>query len=146
MSGPDRATLAVKANHNLKPIHDLNTPTHSPTKHNARVYRLQPTQGPALTVAVPVCTEVNPLTPARASWPAPQPLHPTQWPTPPPGKSVIKVGLDIDLKQSAAGHVVYTVPPHPNPLPWGEGVTLSVSGRCAGGPLCYWLPNDSPSP
>ena len=111
MSGPDGATLLVKINVNLKPIHDLNTPTQSPTKRNARVYRLQPAKvvagsAPAVLtvvatvpVAATVCTKVDPLTPAKAPWPAPQPLHPTEFPTPPPGKSVIKAGLDIDLQR-----------------------------------------------
>jgi hypothetical protein len=83
--------------HHLKPIHDLNTPTQSRTKRNARVYRLQ--TAPAAPSSAPFCATVDPLTAARAPWPAPQPLHPTQFPTPPPGKSVIKVGLDIDLQR-----------------------------------------------
>lgn len=72
--------------HNLKPIHDLNTPTHSRTKRNARVYRLQPAKtvagsapaalpGPAATPAV--CTQAELAAPAKAPWPrpAPQPLE-----------------------------------------------------------------------
>jgi hypothetical protein len=103
VSGPDGATLQVKANINLKPIHDLNTPTQSRTKRNARVYRLQPAQA-APAPARPATVAPASLAPARVPLPrpAPQPLHPTEFPTPAVGQSVIKVGLDIDLQRLTA--------------------------------------------
>src|SRR4026209_511782 len=91
---------------NHQPIHNMKTPAQSPSKRNVRVYRLQPApaappRAPVVVapIAVPLCTDADRLAPAKAPWPAPQPLHPTEFPTPPPGKSVIKAGLDIDLQR-----------------------------------------------
>jgi transposase len=86
----------------------MKTPAQSLSKRNARVYRLQPpvaSTSACVVVALTapaLCTQADPLAPARNPWPAPQPLHPTEFPTPPVGKSVIKVGLDIDLQRLTA--------------------------------------------
>lgn len=84
----------------------------SKTKDNVGVYRLKPfkpvNSAPLAQVAnrsevgaQPVLsTELDPLAPAKVGVikPPPQPLHPTEFPTAPAGKSIIKVGLDVDVR------------------------------------------------
>jgi transposase len=62
------------------------------------------TVAPAPPAGATVRLAADPRAPARAlaPRPAPQPLHPTQWPTPAPGKSILKVGLDIDRQRLTA--------------------------------------------
>lgn len=42
MSGASRATLAVKSQFNLKPIHDMTTRAQTSTQGNPRIYPLKP--------------------------------------------------------------------------------------------------------
>lgn len=67
------------------------------TKGNARVYSVKPVKpGKAL------CVDADRLAPAKIALPKPQPLHPTEFPTAPAGKSILKVGLDIDVQRITA--------------------------------------------
>ena len=84
----------------------MKTKAKPPTKRNPRVYTLKPaapSAPPAPTVPA-VLMQADIAAPAKVPWtmPAPQPLHPTQWPTPAAGLSILKVGLDIDLKRLTA--------------------------------------------
>jgi len=81
------ATLALIANTNLKPIHDMNTTPQAPAPRNPRNYVLRPFPlvGPA----------------AAPKAPAPVPLPPRQ-PLPTavidPNKPMLKLGLDVHLQ------------------------------------------------
>jgi hypothetical protein len=79
----------------------MKTPAQSPAKGNGRVYRLQP--APSAPTSLPALRlQVDRTAGLKAPLPKPQPLHPTEFPTPPAGKSVIKVGLDLDLLRLTA--------------------------------------------
>jgi transposase len=90
---------------NHQPIHNMNTTTQSPPQRNARVYRLQPApSAPALIRPPALRLEAARTAALKAPLPPPQfqPLHPTEFPMPPAGRSVIKVGLDLDLLRLTA--------------------------------------------
>lgn len=71
------------------------------TKSKSRVYHIKEAVTPTST-PVPMSLTVDRLAPAKAARPPVQPLHPASIPTPAPGKSVIKLGLDVDLKRITA--------------------------------------------
>lgn len=82
----------------------MKTKTQSPTKSNARVYRLQQPAVSPIVTPPQVALNAKERKPVKTPLPrpVPQPLHPTEVPTPAPGCSLIKVGLDIDLKALTA--------------------------------------------
>ena len=84
----------------------MKNPTQSPTKRNAQVDQLKPVKpgkpsDPIRPIgAIP--THASPGVALKTPWPKPQPLHPTHWPTPALGKSILKVGLDLDVHRIIA--------------------------------------------
>ncbi|MFN0064105.1 MAG: IS110 family transposase [Myxococcaceae bacterium] len=97
MSGANRATLAVKSKPNLKPIHDMNTPSHPPTQGNPRIYLLHPFPPVALAL-----TDPDPMSAAKTPLTATVPSLPPRQPLPTavidPAKPMLKLGLDVHLE------------------------------------------------
>src|SRR5206468_4428999 len=97
---------------NNNPVHDMKTPTQSQTKRNgrvSRVYQLKPAKPAAMAgtspedrALAPVHAQADPLAPAKSLLRKLQPLHPTEFPAAAKGKSVLKVGLDIDVQHITA--------------------------------------------
>ena len=107
-------------------VHDMKNSTDPKTKGNIRVYRLKPValaqpaepllpgstvssqaQAGPPSAGAPldepiVQTEADRFAPVKGPLPRLQPLHPTGFPVPPAGKSVLKPGLDIDIKRITA--------------------------------------------
>jgi hypothetical protein len=98
----------------------MKSPANPKAKRNARIYRLNPGPpapkvAPATSPTPAVVLQADRLIPMKTLWPRPQPqpLHPTEFPTAAPGKSVIKLGLDLDVQ-----HITATIQwDHLNPKP-----------------------------
>lgn len=82
----------------------MKTKANSSTQDNVRVYQLESIKVLKLAAAVEEvqCSVVDPMAPPRAIIIQPQPLHPTVFPTAPAGKSVLKLGLDVDAQRITA--------------------------------------------
>jgi transposase len=79
----------------------MKTTTASPDKRNTRVYVLNlPKVGTSVGSTREVQLRAEKVAPVKT--PLPQPLHPTKFPQAGPGKSTIKVGLDLDAQRITA--------------------------------------------
>jgi transposase len=93
-------------NQTINPNHDMKTPTQCLTKRNVRVYHLRPTEPPlkatTTKASAGVSAPTNQKAAAKIFLPKPQPLHPTHFLAAAEGKSILKMGLDIDVQRITA--------------------------------------------
>jgi hypothetical protein len=130
-----------KCTSKLNPVHDSSTSAKAAAQSKPGGDALKPIALTAALVtpktALATGVSIDLSAPLKTPLPPVQPLHPIQFPTPAPGKSVLKVGLDIDVQRITA-----TIQwDHLNPKPPRDSKTkLYTLWPCSFGPQGGPLP------